>query len=503
MPPKLSKTDYILWRDCKKNAWMKWHRRDDYNKFELSEFEQALMDQGNRIEEVARTRWSGGYLIERRSPGAVELTQKLVAQRQPVIFQAAFETENYFAAADVLVWNPKAEMYDLYEIKMSTTEKGRKREYDYDIGFQRMVIEKSGLKLNRTYLLKLNSEYVRWGELKVEELFKEDDKTEAVSEIIEVIEDEAQRANTYLQNKTEPKGHCDCYEKGRGNHCTTFSLCNPHVPPYGTHDLNMKHMTNDARDAFRTLIASGVLEINDITDVEGLTQRQKNHIRSHQRNEPIIDLGAIRGELSKLVYPLYFLDYETYPSALPLFGGYSPYQQVVFQYSLHIQRTPDAKLEHVDFIHTDGRDPAEQLSESLKNNIGPVGNIIVWNKTFENTRNKELGQLLSDYKDFFQDIIKRTYDLMDVVDKQYYVHPGFKGKASIKFVGPVLAPDVSYKDLEVRGGTDAIEGYRQITSGEITGTEKDAKIADMLEYCKLDTYAMVRIWQEFEKLVQP
>ena len=499
---ELSKTDYILWRECKKNAWMKWHRRDDYNKFEPSEFDQSLMEQGNHIEEVARTRWSGGYLIERRSAGAIELTQKLLAQHEPVIFQAAFEVGGYFAAADVLVWNPKAEMYDLYEIKMSTTEKGRRRQYDYDIGFQRMVIEKSGLKLNRTYLLKLNSEYIRSDELNVEELFTEDDKTEIVSEIIEVIEDEAQRANAYLKNNTEPTGNCDCYEKGRGNHCTTFSLCNPHVPAYGTHDLNMLHMTNDAREAFRSLISSGVLEIDNIVDVEGLTKRQKNHIRSHQRNEPLIDIGAIQGELSKLVYPLYFLDYETYPSSIPLFGGYSPYQQVVFQYSLHVQSTPDSELKHVDFIQVDGRDPAEQLSKSLKKNIGPVGSIIVWNKTFENTRNKELGELLPDYKDFFQDVIKRTYDLMDIVDKQHYIHPGFKGKASIKFVGPVLAPDVSYKDLEVRSGTDAIESYRQIISGEITGTEKDAKIADMLEYCKLDTYAMVRIWQEFEKLVR-
>lgn len=460
------------------------------------------MEQGNRIEEVARTRWSGGYLIERRSAGAVELTQKLIAEHEPVIFQAAFETDDYFVAADVLVWNRKAEMYDLYEIKMSTTEKGRKREYDYDIGFQRMVIEKSGLKLNRVHLLKLNSEYVRWGELNVSELFKEDDKTEAVSELIEVIEDEARRANTYLQSETEPKGHCDCYEKGRGNHCTTFSLCNPHVPAYGTHDLNMKHMTNDARNAFRILVVSGVLEIDDITDFDGLTQRQKNHIRSHQKNAPIIDVGAIQEELDSLVYPLYFLDYETYPSAIPLFGGYSPYQQVVFQYSLHIQRAPNSKLEHFDFIRADGTDPAEALSASLKENIGSTGNVIVWNKTFENTRNKEMGELLPEYKDFYQNVIGRTYDLMDVVDKQYYVHPGFKGKASIKFVGPVLAPDVSYKDLEVRGGTDAIEGYRQIISGELTGTAKDEKIADMLEYCKLDTYAMVRIWEEFEKIVR-
>ena len=479
---------------------MKSHRRDDYNKFEPSEFEQALMEQGNHIEEVARTRWSDGYLIERRSPGAVEMTRTLITKNEPVIFQAAFETDDYFVASDVLVWNRDVEMYDLYEIKMSTTEKGRKRKYEYDIGFQKMVIEKCGLKLNRVHLLKLNSEYVRQGKLDVHELFKEDDKTEAVAELIEVITEEAQRAHTYLQSEAEPDGHCECYLKGRGAHCTAFSLCNPHVPTYGTHDLNMLHMTNDARAAFSRLITSGVLMIDDIADVEGLTLRQKNHVRSHQKNEPIIDLGAIQEELGALVYPLYFLDYETYPSAIPLFDGYSPYQQVVFQYSLHIQSAHDSELEHIEFIQTDG-DPAETLATSLKNNIGLTGNIIVWSKTFENTRNKELGELVPEYKSFFENVVERTYDLMDIVDKQYYVHPGFKGKASIKFVGPVLAPDVSYKELEVSGGTDAIEGYRQIISGELTSSAKEKKITDMLEYCKLDTYAMFAIWKFFKNLV--
>ncbi len=497
---KLSKTDYILWRECKKNAWMKWHRRDEYDAFGMSEFEQSLMEQGNGIEEVARTRWAGGYLIERRSPGAVALTQKLMAAHEPVIFQAAFETEHYFVAADVLAWNPVSGVYDLYEVKMSTTEKGRKREYDYDIGFQKMVIERAGARIGKTFLLKLNSEYVRHGALDVHALFQEDDKTETVTELGEVIAEESARAYAYVQSAAEPEGHCDCYAKGRGAHCTAFPLCNPGVPAYGIHDLNMKHMTNDAKSAFRKLLASGVLRIDDIEDVEGMTLRQKNQVRAHQSQAPILDMPAIEAELDSLVYPLYFLDYETYPSAIPAFDGYSPYQQIVFQYSLHIKTSPLGAVEHTEFIQMDGADPAKQLAASLKKDIGATGNVIVWNKTFENTRNKELAKHAPEYADFFQDLIARTYDLMDIVEKQHYVHPGFKGKASIKYVGPVLAPDVSYADLHIKGGTGAIEGYRQVTSGEVTAAAKDAKIADMLAYCKQDTYAMVRVWEEFMKL---
>ena len=111
--------------------------------------------------------------------------------------------------------------------------------------------------------------------------------------------------------------------------------------------------------------------------------------------------------------------------------------------------------------------------------------------------------MLPAYSNFYQDVIGRTYDLMDIVEHQHYIHPGFKGRSSIKIVLPVLAPELSYKELEVRGGTDAIEGYRQITAGELTGAALESKIADMLAYCKLDTFAMVRIWQEFMKLIKP
>ena len=498
---KLSKTDYILWRECKKNAWMKWHRSEEYDTFEPSEFDQALMVQGNRIEEVGRTRWPGGYLVPGRNSAATELTKELVAKHEPVIFQAAFATEDYFVAADVLVWNEKVGLCDLYEVKMASTEKGRGREYDFDIGFQKMVMELSGLNLNRVYLLKLNSDYVRHGALNVHELFEIVDKTEVVTGIADVIAEEAPRAVAYLRSEAEPVGHCDCYFKGRGSHCTTFVLCNKEVPPYSTHDLNMLHMSNDAKSAVRQLLAAGVLLLDEIVDVDRLTKRQQNQVQVHKSNEPIIDIRNIQEQLDALDYPLYFLDYETYPSAIPLFDGYSPYQQVVFQYSLHILPTPDSEIKHEQFIQADDKDPAEHLSVSLKEHIGPTGSIIVWSKKFENSRNKELAEMVPAYEDFFQDLVARTYDLMDIVDKQHYVHPGFKGKSSIKYVGPVLAPDVSYGDLEVKSGIDAIEGYRQLTSGELSDVDRERKIVDMLTYCKLDTWAMVRIWQEFMKLI--
>jgi hypothetical protein len=147
-------------------------------------------------------------------------------------------------------------------------------------------------------------------------------------------------------------------------------------------------------------------------------------------------------------------------------------------------------------------DPSERIVESLRKHIGNTGSVIAWYKKFENSRNRELANLISSQADFLNSIIERTYDLMDIVHNQHYVHHGFKGSSSIKKVQPVIAPDFSYKDLDVQSGTDAIEAYRQITKGELTGDAIEEKKREMLEYCSYDTKIMYIIWEFFTKLVE-
>jgi len=184
-----------------------------------------------------------------------------------------------------------------------------------------------------------------------------------------------------------------------------------------------------------------------------------------------------------------------------MFNGYHPYQHIVFQYSLHVLKDKDSKLEHYDLLVLDG-DPAEKIVESLRSHIGGTGSLISWYKKFENSRNKELARLVPLHYEFLHDVISRTYDLMDIVDQQYYVHHGFKGSSSIKKVQPVLAPDFSYKHLGVQNGTDAIEAYRQISKGELIGKPLEEKRRQMLEYCKNDTEVMYILWKFFNNLIK-
>lgn len=510
-PRLLSKTEYILWRECPKNAWVRRHKPEVHGQYEPSEFEQALAEWGNKVEEVAREMFPSGFLVERRSAGARELTKQLIAERRPVIYQAVFTTDEYLAATDILAWNEGAGAYDVYEIKMSSTEeedengkvrknKQKEEQYDHDLAFQCNVVEACGVVLNKKYLVRLNRQYVRNGDLDYSRLFLLEDKTEYMRELQPIVQLDMNRAHRYVCDEGEPEGRCPCYYKGRSRHCTTFAYNNPGVPEYSVHDLNR---IGNSKAYLRELLDAGILHIDHVPMSEKLMKSPKklNQVHAHKSGAPIVDIEGIREELDQMEFPLHFLDYETIPEPIPLYSGYRPYQHVVFQYSLHVLHAPDAELQHFGDLVLGG-DPAEKIAEQLRAHIGDRGTVISWYKTFENSRNRELAELLPRYRHFFLNLISRTYDLMDIVEKQHYVHPGFQGRASIKKVLPVLVPGMSYDGLAVKNGTDAIMGYSQISSGEITGAEADAKREAMLEYCKLDTLAMYEIWRQFRQIVE-
>lgn len=520
----LTKTDFILYKECPNNVWIKWNKPEEYKKFPVSEFEQSLAEMGNEVEELARGMFPDGYLIEKRSEGAQELTKKLMGEHTPIIFQAVFSTDQYLAATDVLKWNPEAKAYDLYEIKMSSAEgeddetdddklkvnKKRETQYENDIAFQTNVAKLCGVNFNKKYLVRLNKKYKKQGDLDYSKLFDIADKTEILNEaFLSNVLTEMQSAYEYLSQKTLAIQRCPCYYKGRSSHCTTFSLSNPDVPAYSVHDLNR---IGNSKKYLAELLNEGIMKIDEVPEDDRLKPKQKksgeepgkpkklNQVRVYKTKKEIIDLAGIKTELDSLKYPLYFLDYETSPRAIPLYNGYHPYQHVVFQYSLHILRSKDAKPEHKEELITDG-DPSERIVESLRKNIGDSGSVISWYKSFENSRNKELAELVPAQYDFLHSVINRTYDLMDIVEKQYYVHHGFKGSSSIKKIQPVIAPNFSYKELAVQNGTAAIEAYRQIASGELKGAEALEKKKQMLKYCEYDTKIMYIIWKFFRDMI--
>lgn len=493
----VSKTDYILFRECKKNTWLKIHKPEIFYASELSDFEQAIIETGNEVELVARQLFPHGVLMEGRGEGSQELTQELLAKKTPVIFQGAFLKNGFFAATDVLELQADGTYY-LYEVK-ATTDIDKKTHY-HDLAFQVNLLQMVGITVSKAFVIHLNSEYVKQGDINVRKLFTLADVTEQVLGIVAVVAGEMQVALQRLSDENEPLGACDCVYKGRSAHCATFAYSNPTVPEYGVHDISR---IGASKAKLQELIDVGIFKLEDISEefLKTLTPAQQNQIVAHVKDMILLDRHNIAKELASLTFPLYFLDYETFPSAIPRFDGFSPYQQIPFQYSLYVVSgtEPHVTPKHFEFLHEENSDPSLTFLQSLQANIGVRGSVIVWNKKFECGINDQLAERNPQFKQFVDDLNARTYDLMDIFGKQYYVHKGFKGRISIKNVLPVLVPELSYSTLEIKEGGTASQKWNEAVSGS---AEKQIIFKNLKEYCKLDTYAMVTIWQHLADLVR-
>jgi hypothetical protein len=232
-----------------------------------------------------------------------------------------------------------------------------------------------------------------------------------------------------------------------------------------------------------------------------LSDIQQAQIRAYNSGETVIRKEAIAGDLAKLTFPLHFIDYETYPSAIPLFDQYSPYNQIPFQYSLHIARSREEIPVHKEFLHTAPEDPSEFFVRSLAENIGATGSVIVWNKTFESGINSGMARRLPEAQGFIAALNGRIYDLKDIFSKQYYIHKNLWGKVSIKNVLPVLVPHLNYASLEIQEGGTASITWNKIVLGRLSQEACNQLCEALLKYCGMDSYAMYAIWRALNDMI--
>jgi hypothetical protein len=279
--------------------------------------------------------------------------------------------------------------------------------------------------------------------------------------------------------------------------CHFIDYCWQHVPENSIYDI----AGGLSEEKLETLLNQGILKIKDIPESVITNKRGVKHHQAVKTKKVFIDREAIAEELSQLKYPLYFLDYETNSPAVPLFDCYKPYQRIVFQYSLHVKRAPQAKMEHYEFLGNKFSDPSFDLAKSLKKIIGKKGSVIAWNRSFEMGCNKEMGERYPVYRLFMKSVNSRMYDLMNTFKHGYYVHRNFQGSASIKKVLPVLVPKLSYSKLNIHEGGTASESWRVMIDPQTKKSTSKKIYRDLLNYCRLDTLAMVEILKVLNKLI--
>lgn len=483
----LSKSDYNNYLQCPKQLWLSKFRKD--LKPPVSETQQAIFDQGHEVEAYADKMFPDGVTIEQwYEKGRQDTQAHAQSNKKRTIFQANAMPKDLYCKADILKFNEQTGLWDLYEVKSSTEVK---TENIPDVTFQKIAFERDGIKIGRTYLIHINKNYVRRGEIDPNDLLTITDITEDVENLQQITETQIPKALEILKLVQEPQiligKQCD-----NPHECPFKPYCWAFVPDFSIYDL--QRITDKQ---LKSLQSMNILKIEDVPDDFTLTENQQNQVMATKTGKPLIDKPAIHDELAKLEYPLYFLDYETYGGAVPLFDGLKPYQHMPFQYSLHVLEQEGAEPEHFEYLHRGKDNPIPALLESMRANIGDIGSVIVWYKGFEKGRNEEMAAMYPEYAGFLESINARVFDLMDIFKAQHYVDAGFKGSCSIKKVLPVLVPSLSYADLEdvQEGGIASLYWFKHVYGDS---SVKVRVAENLLKYCELDTLAMVEVWKELK-----
>lgn len=492
----ITKTDYLEYTFCRKNLWLMKHKPELFEDVELSEFEKKIIEEGNLADEAARNLFPDGKLIEIVGPNAVNITKKFIQDGAATIFQGGFMWDDFFVQADILKFNEVLDGWELYEVK-ATNDVKREIPHHHvnDLAFQKTVIEKNGIEIVKAGVIHLNSEYRRLGSVDYDDLFIVAELTDEVLEAEQGVQEQMDDLKTYL-GMAEEKG-CECLYRGRNAQCTTFAYSNPDVPEYSVHDINR---IGGSKKLFHDWIDRGIYKIEEIDKPEKLTGAKKAQYEAYMAGKPFIDHESIKEALSELVFPLQFFDYEGYSSAIPRFKGFGAYEQVPFQYSLHTLHE-DGTLEHREFLITDPeKDLTLPLINQMRKDFDEKGSVISWYKSYESQRNNKLAELHTDHAVFLDGLNDRMFDLMEIFSKNMYVDAAFKGSASIKNVLPVLVPHLTYKALGIQKGDQAVERWEKMIDSSTSQEEKEQIAKDLLEYCKLDTFAMVEIYRFLKKL---
>ena len=477
----LSKSKYLIGLECPRYLWTIFN--DPKSLPEFDEQTQYRFEQGYNVEKYAKQLFEG---IDASDDfmNNIKKTKTLINQNKTV-FEAGIMIKRLYARADILRYNNG---WELYEIKASTSVKETHLE---DLAFQKYVFELAGLEIKKCFVIHINTNYVKEGEidiLKLLSVVEVEIKTDHVSENIESMFE-------IIKLKEIP-------EIELGKQCKKNYDC-----PLNCWSILPE---NNVFDLFRggkkslDLYSLGISSLIDIPDDFKLNLNQKIQVNSIKENSVFINKIEIKKWIDSLNYPLYYLDFESFQTAIPLFNNSRPYQQICFQYSLHIQNLENdniEKIKHKDFLYQDKCDPREDFIKNLIEDLNDVGSIIVYNKTFEITRLKELSKDFPIYEPKIKLIINRIVDLYDIFKNFWYYHPLQKGSTSIKTILPLFS-DKNYNDLLINNGNDASLEYMKFLLSDISDEDKKNIKINLIEYCKQDTFAEIIILNNLKELIK-
>ncbi|MEI8216561.1 MAG: DUF2779 domain-containing protein [Eubacteriales bacterium] len=502
----ISKSRYVSYCQCPKKLWL------EINRPELADImDQTAFKNGTLVGELAQGLFPGGTVVkfDANDPKNIEnmilSTKKLIAENKDFIYEAAFGTEGLLAICDVLVRVESSNnddcqdaniLYDIYEVKSSTK---LKEVYLKDVAFQQYVLGACGVKVRDTYVVYINNQYVRNGELDIQSLFIIEKVTELTTAMQNDIIGTLPDVFNLLEMDDEP-----LYDIGlqcsEPYVCQFETYCWAHIPEISVFNIN-----NLSKIKKFDYYANGIISFEDLRDHNiSLNESQRIQLEADLEKVVTINRKAITSFLDSLSFPLYFLDFETFMPPVPLYDGTRPYQQIPSQYSLHYLDSPGGKLEHREFLAQEGLDPRPSLVKRLVEDIPAFACVLAYNMAFEKGIIKNLAESFPAQREVLMSIHDNIKDLMEPFKSKHYYTKDMQGSFSIKYVLPALFPDdedLSYHNLDlIHDGNEAMNAYAALT--ELSEDERLKVRQSLLEYCKLDTLAMVKIWEKLNELIK-
>ncbi|RLD54776.1 MAG: DUF2779 domain-containing protein [Bacteroidetes bacterium] len=489
----ISKSKYVQGIKCQKALWLSIHKPKLQN--EITPSAQARFDAGNEVGELALQLYPDGKKVEfdpsNNFSKMLEKTGQLIAAGEDTIYEATFSAKGALAMVDIMY--KTSEGWDIYEVKSSGSVKS---EYYHDTAIQWFILNAQlEIKINKIYIVHLDTGYSRKGDLDVEQLFTKVDVTEKVKEKQAEVESHLTqflKLETSIEPIIDVGAHC---KKNGNGECFYTDHCWKHIPTPSVFDINGHILNLNKKLGF---YQQGFIKIADVSSDMDSSAKLNMIVSSHIKNETVINKKAVNGFIDKIQYPISFFDFETFTDEIPYFDNQNPFEVIPFQYSLHIMNA-GKDIEHKEFLGDEHTDPRKALVHQMLNDFPETGSIVAANASYEKRMIRELAAYYPKFNNQLLALNERFVDIQTPFKQLDYCHPDLHGKYSMKLLLPALFPDdpeLDYKKLEIQGGGDAMLEFPNLRKIN-DKYERERIRGALLKYCKLDTYGMVKV---FEKL---
>ena len=480
----LSKSLILKGLQCQKALWLA--KNPPAFDFPPQPDLEARFRAGSEVGILAQQLFPGGIEVPYEGlsfPAQLARTRELIDSGAEVIYEASFSFSAIFVKVDILVRDTDREKdaWQIHEVKMGTGVKPINLD---DVAIQHYVLNGCGLSVSKSFLVHIDNNYVRRGALAVNKLFTSKNISAKVAARLQSLPELVAELRQTMRASDEPDidigPHCsDPYQ------CDFIPYCWQHIPEDSIFSLRGAGINKF--DCYQR----GILSFEDL-QLEKLNKAQRQQVEATLNQEDSTDTAKLKEFLDSLWYPLCHLDFESFNSPIPKFDGTRPYQQVPFQFSLHLQQQAGDEPQHFEFLAPPGGDPRRELSEQLLTLIPADACVLTWNQAFEKGVLRNLAELFPDLAAEINLRVTNVRDLMVPFRRRDVYRWQMRGSYSIKEVLPALVPELSYAGLQIADGIAAMQAYHQMCELDDPVALAELRRA-MLDYCRLDTLAMVRI----------